>query len=31
MNGFARVAAGVMSPAEYFSDENVEHILAAAA
>jgi 2-polyprenyl-6-methoxyphenol hydroxylase-like FAD-dependent oxidoreductase len=31
MDGFARVAAGVTSPAEYFSDANVERILAAAA
>jgi flavin-dependent dehydrogenase len=31
MDGFARVAAGVTSPAEFFSDENVERILAAAA
>ena len=28
MDGFARVNAGVTSPAEYFSDENVERILA---
>jgi flavin-dependent dehydrogenase len=31
MDGFARVAAGVTSPAEFFSDENVGRILAAAA
>jgi flavin-dependent dehydrogenase len=31
MDGFARVAAGVTSPAEFFSDENAERILAAAA
>jgi flavin-dependent dehydrogenase len=31
MDGFARVAAGVTSPAEFFSDENAQHILAAAA
>jgi flavin-dependent dehydrogenase len=31
MDGFARVAAGVTSPAEFFSDENVGQILAAAA
>lgn len=31
MDGFARVAAGVTSPAEFFSDENVERILDAAA
>ena len=31
MDGFARVAAGVISPAEFFSDENVGRILAAAA
>ena len=31
MDGFARVNAGVMSPAEYFSDENVGAILAATA
>ena len=30
MDAFARVNAGVMSPAEFFSDENVERILAAA-
>ena len=29
MDGFARVNAGVMSPAEYFSDENVGRIFAA--
>jgi 2-polyprenyl-6-methoxyphenol hydroxylase-like FAD-dependent oxidoreductase len=28
MDGFAQVNAGVMSPAEYFSDENVARILA---
>ena len=28
MDGFARVNAGVTSPAEYFSDENVARILA---
>ena len=28
MDGFARVNAGVTSPAEYFADENVERILA---
>ena len=27
MDGFARVNAGVTSPAEYFADENVERIL----
>ncbi|HEX6404688.1 MAG TPA: FAD-dependent oxidoreductase [Pseudonocardiaceae bacterium] len=31
MNGFVRVAAGVTSPAEFFSDDNVEQIFAAAA
>ncbi|HEU4334432.1 MAG TPA: FAD-dependent monooxygenase, partial [Candidatus Eisenbacteria bacterium] len=31
MNGFARVNAGVTSPAEYFSEENVKRIVAAAA
>jgi 2-polyprenyl-6-methoxyphenol hydroxylase-like FAD-dependent oxidoreductase len=31
MDGFARVAAGVTSPAEFFSDENARRILAAAA
>ena len=31
MDGFARVNAGVTSPAEFFSDENVERILAATA
>ena len=31
MDGFARVAAGVTSPAEFFSDENAERIFAAAA
>jgi hypothetical protein len=31
MDGFARVAAGVTSPAEFFSDENVSLIFAAAA
>ena len=31
MDGFARVAAGVTSPAEFFSDENVGLIFAAAA
>ena len=31
MDGFARVAAGVTSPAEFFSDENAHRILAAAA
>jgi flavin-dependent dehydrogenase len=30
MDGFARVNAGVTSPADYFSDENVARILAAA-
>jgi 2-polyprenyl-6-methoxyphenol hydroxylase-like FAD-dependent oxidoreductase len=30
MDGFARVNAGVTSPAEFFSDENVERIFAAA-
>jgi flavin-dependent dehydrogenase len=30
MDGFARMAAGVTSPAEFFSDENVGHILDAA-
>lgn len=28
MDGFARVNAGVTSPAEYFSDENIGRILA---
>ena len=31
MDGFARVTAGVTSPAEFFSDENVGRIFAAAA
>jgi flavin-dependent dehydrogenase len=31
MDGFARVNAGVTSPAEFFSDENVGRIVAAAA
>ena len=31
MDGFARVVAGVTSPAEFFSHENAERILAAAA
>ena len=31
MDGFARVAAGVVSPVEFFSDENVGRILGAAA
>ncbi len=31
MDGFARVIAGVTSPAEFFSDENVGRIFAAAA
>ncbi|GAA0941905.1 NAD(P)/FAD-dependent oxidoreductase [Pseudonocardia zijingensis] len=31
MDGFARVAAGVTSPAEYFSDENAARVLARAA
>jgi flavin-dependent dehydrogenase len=31
MDGFARVTAGVTSPAEFFSEENAERILAAAA
>lgn len=31
MDAFARVTAGVTSPAEFFSDENAERILAAAA
>jgi hypothetical protein len=30
MDAFARVCAGVTSPAEFFSDENAEHILAMA-
>jgi 2-polyprenyl-6-methoxyphenol hydroxylase-like FAD-dependent oxidoreductase len=30
MNGFARVQAGVMPPAEFFSEENVKRIFAAA-
>jgi hypothetical protein len=30
MDGFARVNAGVTSPAEFFSDENVGQILATA-
>lgn len=30
MNGFAQVIAGVTSPAEFFSQENVGRILAAA-
>jgi hypothetical protein len=29
MDGFARVAAGVTSPAEFFSDENARRILGA--
>ena len=29
MDGFARVTAGVTSPAEFFSDENVARILGA--
>jgi hypothetical protein len=28
MDAFARVNAGVMSPAAFFSEENIEHILA---
>ena len=31
MDAFARVNAGVISPAEFFSEENVERILAATA
>jgi hypothetical protein len=31
MDGFARVNAGVTSPAEFFSPPNVERIFAAAA
>ena len=31
MDGFARVNAGVTSPAEFFSDANVERILSSAA
>ena len=31
MDGFARVTAGAISPAEFFSDENVGRILAAVA
>ena len=31
MDGFARVAAGVISPAEFFSEENLGTIFAAAA
>ncbi len=31
MDGFARVIAGVTSPAEFFSEENVGRIFAAAA
>jgi hypothetical protein len=30
MDGFARVNAGAISPAEFFSDQNVARILAAA-
>jgi hypothetical protein len=30
MDGFARLNAGVMSPVEFFSDENVGRILASA-
>jgi len=30
MDGFARVMAGVTSPAKFFSEENVGRILAAA-
>jgi hypothetical protein len=30
MDGFARVNAGVMSPAEFFSEQNVARIFAAA-
>jgi hypothetical protein len=30
MDAFARVNAGVMSPAEFFADQNVERIFAAA-
>jgi len=30
MDDFARMNAGVMSPAEFFSEENVARILAAA-
>jgi hypothetical protein len=31
MNGFARVNAGTISPAEFFAPENAQAILAAAA
>jgi hypothetical protein len=31
MDGFARVLAGITSPADFFSDENAGRILAAAA
>jgi hypothetical protein len=31
MNGFVRVIAGVLSPAEFFAPENVGRIFAAAA
>jgi hypothetical protein len=30
MNGFARMVAGVTSPAEFFSEENTGRIFAAA-
>jgi hypothetical protein len=30
MDGFARVAAGVTSPAEFFAEENLTRIFAAA-
>jgi hypothetical protein len=30
MDGFARLNAGVMSPVEFFSDENVSRIVAGA-
>ena len=30
MNGFARVIAGIISPAEFFPPENVGRIVAAA-
>jgi hypothetical protein len=30
MDGFVRVTAGVTSPAEFFSEENIGRILAAA-
>jgi hypothetical protein len=30
MNGFARVNAGMTSPAQFFSEENVGHIFASA-